>query len=105
MIENERLNQKIKEQNEYIKKLEQELIESRSKMMNMYKNANLLQDTIVNKEVEMNKLKSKAYGYDINKKLEYQQQRVKPYGNNNHPDDDNGLWENDNRVTNNMRLD
>jgi hypothetical protein len=66
-------------------------------MMGMFKNADLLQGSLVNKEVEMSKLKSKAYGYDINKKLEYQQQRLKPYGNAIHIDDDN-LWESDGRV-------
>jgi hypothetical protein len=106
MIENDRLKEKIKEQNEYIKKLETELIETRTRMMNMSKNADLLQGSLVNKEVEVNKLKSKAYGYDINKKLEYQQQRVKPYGSNNYGDDDYGLWENENRNNkNNLKLD
>lgn len=72
----------------------------------MHKNTDILQGSLINKEAEMNKLKSKAYGYDINKKLEYQQQRVKPYGNNaNYMDDDNGLWDNEGRQGNNMRLD
>jgi hypothetical protein len=106
MMENDRLKEKIKEQNDYIKKLETELIETRTRMMNMSKNADILQGSLVNKEVEVNKLKSKAYGYDINKKLEYQQQRVKPYGNNNYGEDDYGLWENENRNNNNnLKLD
>jgi len=104
--ENEKLQQKIREQNEYIRKLEKELIDSRSKMMGLYKNSDLLQGSLNTKEVEMNKLKAKAYGYDINKKLEYQQQRVKPYGASHYVDDDNNnLWENDNNLNGNMKLD
>lgn len=107
MMENDRLKEKIKEQNDYIKKLETELIDTRTRMMNMSKNADVLQDSLMNREVEVNKLKSKAYGYDINKKLEYQQQRVKPNGKNNYGDNDYGLWENESAINNNnnMKLD
>ena len=107
MNENERLNNKIKEQNEYIKKLEKELIASRSSMIGLHKNTDILQGNLVQKEVEINKLKSKTYGYDINKKLDYQQQRVKQYINNgNYNDDDNGVWDNEgSKHGDNMRLD
>ena len=74
--------------------------------MGLYKNSDLLQGSLTQKEVEMTKLKAKAYGYDINKKLEYQQQRVKPYGNTGHYNEgDDGLWENENKINSNLKLD
>ena len=106
-------HQKIKdsqqEKNNYIKKLENEIVNQRIALEDIKKaeNEHLLKISAYEDQIRI--LKSKVFGYDIAKKYEYYKQHESTNNNQNaHLQDDNlafSMWENENEENKKEEMD
>lgn len=97
--ENTKMKEQMQEREEYIKRLEQEVLKQRLDLENVKKNENENMVKISTMEDQIRILKSKAFGFDIAKKYEYYKEKQGKTGGAAQIEDENlayAMWEKEN---------